>query len=106
MKRLLTITLILICAVSLNAQNDTLTKWKFAEIVGVTKGFKSELIIQIDYGQGVNSYISKIKTAETFTSMVDAMNYMAETGWEFVDAYAYLGQGSFPVYHWIIRHKV
>lgn len=104
--------LLLTCVVSLNAQTDstsTKVKWKYAEIVGTTKAFSLKITIFVDYGQEVNIWKdNRVKDetgkVETFQSMVDAMNYMGESGWEFVQAYALSGQTGY-VYHWLMKHK-
>jgi hypothetical protein len=46
----------------------------------------------------------KVKN-KTFTSMVDAMNYMGKDGWEFVQAYVVTASNQ-NVYRWLLKKKV
>lgn len=38
--------------------------------------------------------------------MVDALNYMTQFGWKFVDAYAITMSPNNHVYHWLLRKEV
>ena len=40
-----------------------------------------------------------------FNSMVDAMNYMGELGWKFVQAYV-VTIGNSNVYHWLLQKEL
>lgn len=40
-----------------------------------------------------------------FNSMVDAMNYIGEDGWEFVQAYVVTGSNG-SVYHWLLKKRI
>ena len=41
---------------------------------------------------------------QTFNSMVDALNYMGNDGWEFVQAYI-VTVGQSNVYHWLLKKQ-
>jgi len=41
---------------------------------------------------------------KSFNSMVDALNYMGNNGWEFVQAYI-VTSGQQNVYHWLLKNK-
>lgn len=83
------------------------------QIVGTSKMFSNKVNVDIDFGQE-NKYFSsdkdtKIKGADgkniTFNSMVDALNFMVENGFEFVQAYAFSTGGSGNVYHYLLKKK-
>lgn len=73
--------------------------------------FTGKVVIQIDFGQerswrAKDSMIMDEKTgkATKFNSMIDALNYMSERGWVFVNAYAAtIGQQN--VYHWLLKKE-
>jgi hypothetical protein len=98
MKKILLI-LALALPMMVAAQNNTV-KWKYAELIGTTKAMSTKIALSIDYGQ-IKDESGKI---ETFNTMIDAMNYMSEQGWEFVQAYV-VGGKTGDVYHWIIKHN-
>jgi hypothetical protein len=88
---------------------DPATQWVYAEIVGTTKPFSfgTKCTVEIDYGQKWSLVSDKrIRNEDgkviTFNSMVDAMNYMGEGGWEFVQAYT-ITSGNSNIYHWLMR---
>ena len=88
---------------------DPETQWVYAEIVGTTKPFSfgTKCTVEIDYGQKWSLVSDKrIRNEDgkviTFNSMVDAMNYMGEGGWEFVQAYT-ITSGNLNIYHWLMR---
>lgn len=65
----------------------------YCQIVSSSVTFSNKINVNIDYGQEKNFLeIDLIKTADSkraikFNSMIDALNYMSEQGWEFVQAY-------------------
>ena len=91
--------------------NDS-TKVIYCEIIGTTTLLSSKLNIQIDMGEskglfGLNvSYIKDESTGllKRFNSMIDAMNYMGEHGWEFVQAY--VGPTALPGFHYLLKQVV
>lgn len=78
-------------------------------ILGTSKFLSNKVTIQLDFGQEDKVWVAKdtqVKDADgrltTFNSMVDALNFMSEIGYEFVDAYA-ITVGNQNVYHWLMR---
>lgn len=76
------------------------------------KEFSSEMKIIFDFGQNSSYSIwtdlnSKMKFVDKngeiidFNSMVDAMNFMAERGWYFQQAYSTIRSGK-SIEHWIL----
>lgn len=83
-------------------------RFVYCELVGTQKFFSSDVVVAVDYGL-INSYYGdniiidkETGKAQTFNSMVDALNYMGSMGWEFVQAYtATTGQSN--VYRWLLK---
>lgn len=85
------------------------SKFTYCEIVGTQKFLSQKVIVQIDYGQEMkffsrNNFMLDPLTGKpiSFNSMVDALNYMGQDGWEFVQAYA-VTVGNSNVYHWLLK---
>ncbi|MCK9612531.1 MAG: hypothetical protein WC401_00700 [Bacteroidales bacterium] len=72
----------------------------------------TKVTVSVDYGEErsffkdtriIDETTGKVKK---FNSMIDALNYMASIGWEFVQAYAFSsGSSSTPVYHYLLKKK-
>ena len=89
----------------------------YCELMGIGRFMSNKVTVTIDYGQETKFFSpedQRIKDestgrAQKFNSMIDAMNYMAENGWEFVNAYVVSipnGLGSSRnVYHWLLKKK-
>ena len=111
MNKIILITAIVVClSIKLFAQNDTTSKWHYAELVGATKLMSTKVNISIDYGEATKLFQDTRLRDEngklqSFNSMVDAMNYMGNSGWEFVQAYVIGGGSTGYVYHWLLKHK-
>lgn len=91
------------------AQSDS-AKFEYCELIGSQKAFSMKYTIQVDFGEERNYWkdprmkdeqTGKIKT---FNSMVDALNYMAKDGWEFVQGYGISGANGM-VYKWLLRKE-
>jgi hypothetical protein len=107
MKKLIIIFLasILAAAVQLNAQNPA--SYIYCELLGHAKFFSNKVKITIDYGQDTKfGEDARIRNEHgevmTFNSMVDAMNWLGQKGWEFCQAYA-VTEGDVNVYHWLLK---
>ena len=95
---------------SIFAQVNKETKFKYCELVGTQKFLSQKLTITLDFGEAKNIWKdNRLKDEVTgkvqiFNSMVDALNYMGEDGWEFTQAYVVtIGQQN--VYHWLLKKK-
>ncbi len=72
----------------------------------------TKLTIQIDFGQRTKFFSAGTETilkdeqgkALDFNSMIDALNFMTENGFEFVIAYTITVRNQ-SVYHYILRRK-
>ncbi len=116
MKKLITLLFLLIImgATNLMAGNpgDTIreevnVKYYYCELVGVQKAFSTKVVVSIDYGQERKLFEdTRLRDQDgklvNFNSMVDAMNYLGEQGWEFVQAYIVVFGDTYN-YHWILK---
>lgn len=83
---------------------------EYVQIVGTSKMLSTKLNINIDFGQKTKLFSSgketQLKDSEgkkiDFNSMVDALNFMSENGYYFVNAYTVTASGQ-NVYHYILR---
>lgn len=95
----------------LNAQDvkpENETHTAYCELVGTLK-LNAKVKVAIDYGQNArwrnNTMVDENGQALEFNSMVDAMNYMGELGWKFVQAYV-VTIGNSNVYHWLLQKEL
>lgn len=85
-------------------------KYVYAQIMGTQKFLSTKVTISVDFGQSRGFFsdtrLRDEKTGEvqSFNSMVDALNYMANDGWEVVQAYA-ITVSQQNVYHYLLRRK-
>lgn len=95
----------------LNAQDaipENETRSVYCELIGTQK-LNGKVKVEIDYGQmrrwGNNTMVDENGQTIEFNSMVDAMNYMGELGWKFVQAYV-VGTGGNFVYRWLLQKEL
>ena len=82
----------------------------YVQIVGTSKLMSTKLSIRIDFGQetkffsgGREAIVKDASGKPTkFNSMIDALNFMNENGYDFVSAYT-LTMGNQNVYHFLLR---
>lgn len=71
-------------------------KVKYIRISGVSKMFSNKIVLNVDFGQENKAFknTSVFKDAEgknlTFMSIIDALNFFAENGYELDNAYSVL----------------
>lgn len=89
---------------------DTVPKFVYCEMLGMQKLLSMKVTISIDFGEERSIWKdNRLKDevtgkAQSFNSMIDALNYMGEQGWEFAQAYVVtIGQQN--VYHWLLKKK-
>lgn len=109
-------TILITCLLSIpllsigQSEPDSSTvKYQYCELVGVAKFLSYKVTVQVDFGDRQSMFDDqRIKDeqgkAASFNSMVDAMNYMGDEGWEFVQAYT-VSAGNQNVYHWLLKRK-
>ena len=112
MKKLVLI-IVLFALTSLTAATIAQEKHKtFCQIVGTGKVFSPKVKIEIDFGykrsywnQYKKFMVDKTGKKIEFYSMVDAMNYLANWGWKFEQAYTAV-MGGRTVYHWLLSKDI
>jgi hypothetical protein len=117
MKRIASFLIALFLFTNLSAQtvNDIPIKdvdVEYVQIVGTAKLFSTKVTIQIDFGQSTTLFTkateSQIKDKDgkrvEFNSMIDALNFMAANGYDFVDAYV-ISIAQQNVYHYMMRKR-
>ncbi len=82
---------------------------KYVELVGQTRFINlTKIKVFVDYGQDFSWRQQTIEdvngTRSSFNSMVDALNFMYENGWEFVSNYHIDNDGSLT-YHYILQRR-
>lgn len=107
MKNILLLLFVLV-SVTVSSQQKN---YAYCQLVGTGKFLSSKVSVQVDFGQetsfwkGVDYLKDENGKKISFNSMVDAMNYMGQQSWEFVQAYVVTVNNQ-NVYHWLLRKEV
>ena len=117
--RKMALALILFVFISVSGYGQTVNnipikdlKSEYVEIVGTAATlFGNKVIIDIDFGQevkvfgGGKQFIIKNAAGENmeFNSMIDALNFMSQNGYTFVQAYGFETTNHEYVYHYLLR---
>jgi hypothetical protein len=85
-------------------------KYSYCQLVGTSNLLGTKVTVIIDYGQEMKWFKDHRLKDETgkpvkFNSMIDALNYMASSGWEHVQAYA-ITIGNSNVYHHLLKRRI
>lgn len=107
--RIAAVAAALLCGLNANAQSKV-----YCELLGTAKFLSNKVIVSVDFGQEQKLFSSQALVDENgapivFNSMIDAMNKMAEMGWEFEQAYVVTvgsGNTSANVYHWLLSKYI
>jgi hypothetical protein len=113
-KSLLLFLCTLLCAASFAQDSITkpgASKYAYCQIVGTGRLLSNKVTIEIDFGQFRSVWEdNRLKDPKTgdriiFNSMIDALNFMGNQGWEFVQAYAFAIPNSGNVYHYLLKKQ-
>ena len=83
---------------------------KYCQLIGVNESpFDQQFVIDIDYGQKFKPFQSQLVKgsdgkAVIFNNMIDALNFMEENGWEYINDYA-VSPGGNLIYHYLLKRK-
>lgn len=88
------------CALCM-AQADT-TRWVYCEIIGTVK-VNGKMHVVVDVGEPRKAFAKPADVRE-YNSMVDAINDMAQEGWDFVSSYNTAANAMQSV-HFLLRRK-
>jgi len=107
---------ILFLTLQLYGQDTTIiqaSKYEYCELVGRMKLMSIKIRITVDYGTHEKAATDlRVKDENgkpiDFVSMVAALNYLGDRGWEFVQAYVVTmpevgTSGGSNVYHWLLK---
>jgi hypothetical protein len=102
--------LLMVSVFAFKAANEPKAKETYCMIMGTRMLLSNKVTITVDYGQTQKIFSdTRIKdetgNVEKFNSMIDALNYMNEKGWVFVNAYPISTSNSL-VYHYILKKEV
>lgn len=90
------------------------TKFTYCELVGKERELSKRVTVQIDFGQFTKLFSDKRYKDPTtgklviFNSMIDALNFMGKSQWEFVQAYIITegsGTSTQNVYHFLLKNQ-
>ena len=83
---------------------------KYCQIVGYNVSlFGKKIVITVDYGQKMKfgqpqQIAGQDGDYKTFNSMIHALNFMEENGWQYVNSYSITLSNS-QVYHYLLKRK-
>lgn len=85
-------------------END---KYVYCEIISYMKGISGKPNVAIVFGQESKlqfdkKYLDESGQPLNFSTIIDAMNFMAKNGWEFVQGYVPVA----PFVHYVLRKKI
>lgn len=104
-----TILILSIILLGFNTFAQEQPRYVYCVIVGSTKFISNKVTIRIDFGDRISSYAdNRMKDPKTgkpmiFNSIVDALNFMGKQGWEFVQAYAEMNNGSTSYFNYLMK---
>jgi hypothetical protein len=91
--------------------NHEPSEFEYAVLEGFQKILSADINVAIDFGQKKNFFTPQWYRDEqtgkvaSFHSMADAMNFMAQDGWELVQAYT-ISLGSASKIYWVLKRKL
>ena len=104
---------LLICLLALNLGVINVQAHRYyCEVTGRQSDFDSSMKVIFDFGTSFTrdfwgdlssrlKFVNENGNEIEFKSMVDAMNYMSDRGWSFLQAFATYTEGS-EIQHWIL----
>lgn len=117
MKAILLLLTVLLIAITSTAQAQFVAgqhlkdiRTPYIQIMGRSRFLSDKVDIYIDFGQAGSVQWAQKKLVDAngkhiiFNSMMDAMNYVSEWGYEFKTAYAF-AVGNQSVYHYLMVRK-
>ena len=112
MKYALILLLLFLLFIDLNSQDTIIVpNYVYSEIVGTQKFLSTKVNVEIYYGQESSFFTDKrirdevTGEVKSFNSMIDALNFMALKGWEFVHAYVVI-RNDINYYHWLLKRPL
>ena len=108
MKKLLLALSLVLCSIIVYGQES---KEVYCKLEARQKFMSQKIFITVDYGQETNAFQNDAMMNEetgkikTFNSTIDALNYMGERGWKFIQAFV-VTESNTNVYQFLMRKEV
>ena len=108
MKKILITTITFFTCPTGFAQMDTAKIEQYCTVVATPRLLSSRVTIDIDYGERRSIWKdNRVKDeegrAKKFNSVIDALNYMGNSGWSLVNAFPVNTGNNTFVYHYVFR---
>jgi hypothetical protein len=109
MKKILIISIVLLTSIVLNAQTDTCKVEQYCQVIATQRILSNKVTIDIDFGEEKSFWRdNRLKTdngkIKKFNTIIDAMNYMGQDGWLFINAYP-VHIGETEIYHFAFKKQ-
>ena len=110
MKKIAVIAVALLCYASAFSQSDTDKIEQYCTVVATPRMLSNRVTIDIDYGEKKSIWKdNRLKDEEgkvrKFNSVIDALNYMGNSGWSLVNAFPVTTGNNAYVYHYVFRKQ-
>lgn len=110
MKKLFILSIFFLPFIAGFSQADTAKIEQYCAVVVTPRLLSSKVTIDIDYGEGRSVWKdNRLKTEEgkvkKFNSVIDALNYMGNNGWQLVNAFPISTGNNTFVYHYVFRKQ-
>ncbi len=108
MKKIFAFSVILFSSIECFSQVDTAKIEQYSAVVATPRLLSNRVTIDIDFGEGRSIWKdNRLKTEEgkvkKFNSVIDALNYMGNNGWQLVNAFPISTGTNTFVYHYVFR---
>lgn len=108
MKKLIILSIILFICIKSFSQADTEKIEQYCDVVATPRLLSSKVTIDIDFGESRSVWKdNRLKTEEgklkKFNTVIDALNYMGNNGWQLVNAFPVSTGATAYVYHYVFR---
>jgi hypothetical protein len=109
MKKLLTISMVLLSSIAANAQTDTSKVEQYCQVIATPRLLSNKVTIDIDFGEEKsfwrdNRLKTDAGTLKKFNTIIDALNYMGREGWIFINAYP-VHMGQTEIFHFAFKKE-
>lgn len=107
MKKIVAITIFIICSLASNAQQDSTKVEQYCQVIATPRLLSKKVSIDIDYGDEKSYWRdTRLKTdagkLKKFNTVIDALNYMGREGWIFINAYP-VRMAETEIYHFAFK---
>lgn len=109
MKKILILAIIISSASFVKAQADTSKIEQYCQVIATPRFLSNKVTIDIDFGEE-KSYWRDTRLKEDggklkkFNTIIDALNYMGEAGWTFINAYP-VHMGQTEIFHFAFKKQ-